>query len=307
MKRPRTELIFSTLMACWLLTGTHVGGQMGKPEVDQLRSNRYQETDFAIGSGYEPELNSVELSMLEKIDLVSQSNLEHSAVMLEELVSGEIPTSPAFNHALGNVFVRLHRYREASAQFEIAVKRFRNFRRAWNDLGSLRFLTDDYKEAVDALSRSIELGASYSSTYGMMGYCYLQLGSYAAAEAAYNLALVRDADNIDWLEGKAQVLIEMEKYSEAGAHLRELIQRDPENVQYWLLQANNKLRMEEHLAAARCLEIARRIDDIDSDALFLLGKDCGDDKENEKDKNTINHGRKINLNIFLDFLVQGIF
>jgi predicted Zn-dependent protease len=105
----------------------------------------------------------------------------------------------------------------------------------------------------------------------MLGYCHLQTGSFAAAGTAYELALMGDAQNVTWLEGKTSVLIGMKRHDEADSLLRELIRRDPENLQYWLLQANSMLSKGETVTAARCLEIARRIGPIENEALLLLG------------------------------------
>ncbi len=259
----------ATLLLCllWGQNSTPLFAEMGKPELDPSGDT----VGFAWGAGYEPEVSSTDLSLLEKIDLVAQSNLEHAASMLEELVSGDVPTSPAFNHALGNVYVRLRKFDEADYQFRFAIRRFRGFRRAWNDLGALRFLRSDYTRAAEALAKCVQLGAMEGHTLGMLGYSYLQMGALSAAETAYNLALISNARNTDWLEGKAQVLIELGKYDDAEAVLRELIVLTPENTQYWLLQANNQLSRGEPLKAARTLEIAGRIGRLDTEAQFLLG------------------------------------
>ena len=161
----------ATLLLC-LLSGQNsppLFAEMGKPELEPSGDT----TGFAWGAGYEPELSSTDLSLLEKVDLVAQSNLEHAASMLEELVSGDVPTSPAFNHALGNVYVRLRKFDEADYQFRFAIRRFRSFRRAWNDLGALRFLRSDYPRAAEALAKCVQLGTMEGHTLGMLGYSYL--------------------------------------------------------------------------------------------------------------------------------------
>ena len=259
---PTVALLF---MACTL------NGQMGRPGAESLDGAGRMTGSYARGGDIEPEISPTEFGVLEKIDAMARTDLEMARTLLEQIVSVEGRVNPVFHHALGNICFRLGDHQTAAVQLQIATERFPTFRRAWNDLGAMRFVDDDFNGAIEALARSVQLGASDSATYGMLGYCYLHTGALAAAETAYDLALLTDAGNRDWIEGKTQTLVSLERFDEAEGLLRELLRRYPENVQYWLLSANIELSQGRSLAAARNLEIARRIGEIDNEALLLLG------------------------------------
>jgi tetratricopeptide (TPR) repeat protein len=63
----------------------------------------------------------------------------------------------------------------------------------------------------------------------------------------------------------------MERYADAVSIFETLISEDPDNVDYWILQSNAYLGLDESLKAARNLEIVERLGRADIQTLSLLG------------------------------------
>src|SRR5690606_30078480 len=109
------------------------------------------------------------------------------------------------------------------------------------NLGVLKLRSGDTRNALTALLKAVELGDYKAHTFGMLGFCHFSEGNYISAEVAYDRAILADPDNLDWLEGKAQVYFKAERYLEAIRTQDELIARRPTNVAYWLAQTNSYL------------------------------------------------------------------
>ncbi len=231
---------------------------------------RFKESYLAL-STREPEVTELEKAILEKVSPMIQNSPEHAKSMLQDLLSEGKPVSAAFNHALGNLYYESGDFLKAEIDYLAAIEKHNDFQRAWNGLGLTRFQLNDYEGALKALSESIRLGASDSLTYGVLGYCHLQLGHHKSAEVAYNLAILNDPDSTEWSEGIAQIYMETERYDDARRLFGQLLRQQPENVSYWLLLGNAWLSLDEPLKTARSIEIARSFGEVDGSALFLLG------------------------------------
>ena len=250
----------------WVIGPMAVFGQMGKPRGTDLG----HDGRLSDASGTSPTLAPVEMALLEKVDLLIETNISQARAMLEALVFGENPASAYFDYALGVVYMTDRRYKDAEDQFMRAIGKFADFRRAWVELGTIRYLGNDFNGAINALSKAVELGASDANTFGILGYCHMQEENFMAADAAYDSALLIEPNNLNWLEGKAFVLVESGEYEEAVRALRELIKMDPMNANYWLLQSNTYLALDRPLKAARNIEIVRTMEAADAEAILLL-------------------------------------
>jgi len=191
--------------------------------------------------------------------------------MLNDMLSQGTPVSGAFNHALGNLYYESDDFLKAEIQYLAAIDKHDDFQRAWNGLGLARFKLNDISGALKALSRSVELGAFDSMTYGVIGYCHLQMGNRKSAEMAYGLAILNDPESTEWAEGMAQIYMETNRYSEAKGIFEQLVSQNVDNAGYWVLLGNAYLSMDQPRKTARCIEIARRIEPVELDVLELLG------------------------------------
>ncbi len=184
-------------------------------------------------------------------------------------------TNPAdtalFEFILGNIAFQKDDAAEAMKRYQNAVTKFPNFRRAYKNLGLTQVRAGETDQAIKSFTRMIELGGGDAVSYGLLGYAYSSKADYLAAEAAYRNALLLDPQNNEWRLGLARSVNKQEKYEEAVALLRVLIERNPERHEFWLLQANAYIGMKQPLRAAENLEVVYKMDKATPDTMNLLG------------------------------------
>lgn len=246
-------------------------GQGKKPNLDSEPFKRKLVESYEAVSTREPLATEIEAALLQRLRTMIAENPQQARNMLVDILSGGTPVSAAFNHAMGNIYFTAGEYLSAEIEYDAAIQKHGSFQRAWNGLGMARFRQDDYEGSLAALTKSLQLGANDAETYGIVGFCHLSLGNLKSAEVAYDMAILNDPSNSEWAEGLAQIYMETERYDEARRVFAQLSREFPDEAEYWLLQSNTWLLEEEPLKAARCLEIADRIERLDANALFLLG------------------------------------
>lgn len=267
----RTLLMRMIILTLTITTSSSGATELGRPDLSETEFERRMTARYGVLSGREPELGEGEIVLLERLAPMIQQNPEMVVSALTTLQLDGRPISPAFDQVLGNIYFGERAWDQAEEAYERAIAGFPDFQRAWNSLGALKMEQEEFAEAATALSKSIELGASDAHTYGLLGYALLQRQQYTAAEIAYDMALLREPDNIRWLEGKVRIISEAGRNAEAIAGATELLQHDPGNAQYWRLQANAYLALNDLTHTTRNLEIIRLLGDLDGDGLYLLG------------------------------------
>lgn len=179
--------------------------------------------------------------------------------------------SAALNYTLAALLLQEGRQGEAVREFEIAIRKFPNFTRAYKNLGLTYIQQGRYDEAQPMLAKAVELGDGSGATYGLLAYCYLNMGRAPAALDAYRIASVLDPDNKDWKVGIAASLMQTNRYDEAVPKFRELLIDDPGNTRYYFSIANAFLAQNRAMEGAGYLEIIRRMGKADVDSMVLLG------------------------------------
>ncbi|MGH8019158.1 MAG: tetratricopeptide repeat protein [Opitutaceae bacterium] len=259
------------LFAVFLPLPFATASEMGKPDLSGPEFQKRFAGSYGVLSDREPQITEVEVALLEKISPMIEQNPDTAVSMLESMLADGKPVSAAFNHILGNLYLSADRYNQAETEFLNAIKKFPDFQRAWNSLGTLKMQEESYGAAAEALARSVELGAADAQTYGMLGYALLQTRQFLASEMAYNMALLRAPGETRWLEGKARILAESGRFEETLAATDELLRKHPDNLEYWRLQGNAHLGLGHMEETARSLEVARLVGRLDAGALYLLG------------------------------------
>jgi Flp pilus assembly protein TadD len=130
---------------------------------------------------------------------------------------------------------------------------------------------NEFDGAVEHLTRAIELGERDGRAYGLLGYCYVNLESYLAAEVAYRNAILQQPNSRDWQLGLARALNAQEKYAESAALFSAFLEKHPKDASAWKLQANAFLGLDQPMAAAVNLEAVRMLGEADASTLQLLG------------------------------------
>jgi tetratricopeptide (TPR) repeat protein len=129
----------------------------------------------------------------------------------------------------------------------------------------------EFDAAIISLTRAIELGEGSALTYGLLGHAYSSVENHVTAESAYRRAMMLQSRSTDWQLGLARSLFKQEKYADAAALCSQLIMQNPENIDFWRLQANAYLGLEQPLKAAQNYEYLRSVGKADLESLNKLG------------------------------------
>ena len=224
---------------------------------------------YGFLSGAEPEIASDERETLREVIALMESNPQAAADRLKQQVGAD--SSAALDFVLANLYFQNGETDVAAGYYESALDKFPDFRRAHKNLGLLLVQKNDCDAALPHFSRAVELGDRDGRNYGLMGYCYINLENYLAAEIAYRNAILQQPDTKDWKLGLARALLALEHYPDAIALLGDLIQADPEDATSWMLQANAYIGAEKPMAAAINLETVRMMGRAQRSSLVLLG------------------------------------
>jgi tetratricopeptide (TPR) repeat protein len=224
---------------------------------------------YGFLSGAEPPVKQQELGMLREVIDLMKVNLPAATARLQAAQGPD--SSAALDFILANLHFQAGALPEAKAAYESALGKFPDFRRAHKNLGLLLVQEQDFAGGAEHLAQAVELGDRGGRNFGLLGYCYLNLEKYYAAEAAYRNALMQEPDSRDWKLGLARSLLAMNKQAEAVALFDGMIADDPEDSTAWMLQANAYLSLERPDAAAVNLEAVRMMGKAQPSTLKLLG------------------------------------
>jgi len=224
---------------------------------------------YGFLSGQEPEIAPRELELLREVIDLMQANPRAAAARL----TGEVgeQSSAALDFILANLQFQNGDLEPAVANYEKALAKFPDFRRAHKNLGLLRVQKGELDEAVTHLTRAVELGDRDGRNFGLLGFCYLDLENHVASEVAYRNAILQEPEVRDWQLGLARALLAQEKYREANALFESVLARTPDDTQIWMLQANALVGLDRPMDAAVNLEAVRALGEAQPSSLQLLG------------------------------------
>jgi tetratricopeptide (TPR) repeat protein len=241
------------------------------PPAPNLDPKRIINESYSFLKEREPEMTEEEDALYQRVVLLVPTQPDFAMQLLENMMTGDQPVSPAFDFALANIYFNNGRRDDAETHYKTAIKKYPDFLRAWTNLGILYYSTQRYTEATTALAKSVSLGDRDAGTVGLMGYCLDREGDPVAAEMAYLQALALAPENTDWLQGLIAIYQESKQYARAEPLAKRLIQLKPQESTNWLLYANLLLSQGEKVKAVAVLETAASISTIDEDGLLLLG------------------------------------
>ena len=224
---------------------------------------------YGFLAGAEPEISAEEIDALRSLIDIINVRPKVAVEQLEQQITKE--TSAAFDFILANLYFQEGKLRDAEEHYKIAIEKYPDFRRAYKNLGLLQAQDSNFEDAVVTISTALEKGVVDGRAYGLLGYGYLTQELYYPAEAAYRQAILVQPEVEDWKIGLARCLLQTKQYTDAIALFDTLLQKKPDNVDYWLLQGNAYLGNDESLAAAQNLEIVRRMGKAKLETLTLLG------------------------------------
>jgi len=249
----------------------------GQSALNNPASNMWNDAEFAktftasygVLSGYEPEISDAEKEALRGLLQTIKNNPRTAITMLEPQITPK--SSGVFDFILANLYFQQGDLNNAQKWYSKAVRKYPNFRRAHKNLGLVLVQNGNFKQAIPVISKALALGDVDGRSYGLLGYSYLTEQLYYPAAAAYRQAILMQPNVRDWKLGLARCLVESKDYAAAIALFDTLIKEEPDNTDFWLLQANAYLGQGETLQASKNLEVVRRIGGAQVTTLTMLG------------------------------------
>ena len=215
------------------------------PNLNQLFLNR------------EAKISIQEYPIAEQLKLLLKTTEYLSALKL--LSEYEDKKSPALLVVEGQLLMQTEQLQQAESRFKQALLTMPDLLRGHLVLATLYHKQEDYHKAQNALSKAISLGASDANQYALLGYFHMQNNDPHSAVAAYQYALMLDADNDDIRKGLLFALINSHQINAARNLLAGMLAREPENSQLWLQRTNLAMQASDEHLALSSIEAALRL------------------------------------------------
>jgi tetratricopeptide (TPR) repeat protein len=224
---------------------------------------------YGINAEIEPRVTPEEVELLEKVRPLMADNLPKAESTLKKQLKPD--SSAMLDFTLAGIQFQQDRMEDALRNYQSCVTKFPSFRRAWRNLGLIFARDGKFDDAIAAFTRMIELGGGDAYSYGLLGFAYASKEDFQAAETAYRNALLLQPDNAEWRLGLTRAVFRQEKYQDAATLLNAMLEKYPENADFWLLQAHTFLGMKQNLKAAANLESVDALGRSTLDSLHTLG------------------------------------
>lgn len=114
--------------------------------------------------------------------------------------------------------------------WEKMVAAYPNDERAHTLLGNQYFGQQDYKQAIEQYTKTIEINPDFSQPYNQMGYAHRFLGNYTEAEKAFKKYIELIPDDPNPYDSYAELLMKMGKYDTSIEYYQKALGVDPHFV-----------------------------------------------------------------------------
>jgi len=225
---------------------------------------------YGIHSEIEPTLSEEEQILLEDIYGALGDDPATLAGDIAPLITQE--SSAALNFVLGNLYFQSDQWDRAIQEYENAIDKFPNFARAHRNLGLAQARKGDFDGAIFPLTKTIELGRKDSWIYGVLATAFFRKGNYLAAESAYRNALLFDPEMDAYEVGVVRCMFRQNKFADTVAATKNLLKEFPDRKEFWMIQAESYLKLDELAKAAENFEVVRRLGQADPAMLKKLGQ-----------------------------------
>lgn len=224
---------------------------------------------YIAESDVNPSITAEEKGLFDEIVPLVGSDPKRAIQMLETSITEK--SSAAFDYILGNLLYQEDRVDESIKAYQVAIEKFPKYFRAYYNVGRAYVASGSYEAGLGYLQKAIEIQSGDGTLYGLIGYCYLNLDKPSTALDAYRSAIMLAPKSRDWRTGKLQCLIALGHTEEAIGMLYEFIAEEPENAEWWKLQANQFLASGNTAMAAANLTVLSELGKADGPSLTLLG------------------------------------
>ena len=144
------------------------------------------------------------------------------------------PRDPATFHTVAEALRKQNRYEEAIASYRTALELDPEYAPAHAGLGIALFQWEHYEEAVEAMEKAVALQPELpvaGSLHRFMGIAWQEMGRPEAAAKQYERAVRIDPRDTEALDRLAMVRFKQQRYEEALALYRTMIEINPDSAQ----------------------------------------------------------------------------
>ena len=171
--------------------------------------------DYEIDVAKNPKLTETESEVFREILEVMKTDKDAALQMLKANVTPD--SSGSLEFIIGSLYGEKGDNESAMEWFLLAIEKYPNFLRAQRNLAIMMVQSGEFEKAKKHFIKAIDLGSRDSTTFGLLGLCYVNGGQFISAETAYREAIVLNADVKDWQLGLAKALLNQKKYQESIA------------------------------------------------------------------------------------------
>jgi tetratricopeptide (TPR) repeat protein len=192
----------------------------------------------------------------------------------------EFPEDANILSLSGRALIKLGRYEDAEEQLNTAISVYPEFPRPYVIRGDLRMSQGLFQQAALEFQRAIDLGDSDSNTQLKLGKALMMKGDRESAKLAVNESMRLDPSRKLLVE--AHQLEKAGKRSEAEKTYRDILARDPENVEAMRLLAGIATAQHQHRDAETLLErVLELAPDFDKGLADLVASQIEQEKTEE--------------------------
>lgn len=225
--------------------------------------------NYELNTKTEPKLTEEEQEVFrELLELLTTDKAAALQLLLTNITA---ESSGAMDFMVGSLYAERGDIEKAMEYFIAAVDKYPNFLRARRNLAIMLVQNAKFDEAIPHFVKAIDLGSRDTTTFGLLGLCYVSGSKFISAETAYREAIMLDSTVKDWQLGLAKSLLNQKKYEEAIAVLEEILIDEPENEIIWISQANAYLGLDDPETAVAIQEIVDRLGKSTADSLEFMG------------------------------------
>jgi tetratricopeptide (TPR) repeat protein len=190
--------------------------------------------------------------------LLMQDRSEDALAPLEE--AARALRNPETDTLLAIALRRLGRNEDALSRLKRAIKRQPAFGAAFHELGFLLFSMERYSEAIEVLSRGLELLPMMPELSILLGNVFLACRNFRNAQVQFARALNISPNSSDAMYGLATAHWRLCQYQAAADLFRRYLVRNPDDPNTWLSLGHCLLELGQSDAGYECFRTAARGD-----------------------------------------------
>ncbi len=180
----------------------------------------------------------------------NQGNIEEALASFSNYISLNPTDTSAYSYILrGKIKYELGDFEGAVSDYDMAMK-LQPFEEKYQYYRFVAlFEAEQFKQALEAVDRLIEINDNFYGYYFYKGNVYLEMNEYNNAIYMYNVAILKNYSNADSYYKRAMAYLALDKYNKALEDYNTAIVLKPNDGTFYSHRGNCKYEMGKKLAA----------------------------------------------------------